>query len=191
MRRVHSTIPAFVRETLPVLFFAATIEILAGMWLQANITLIASFLGAFILLPALNNIRGSIAASTASQLASHTHLGLIDLRRKNIDSNPDVKTIFESRRILTLVLCIATGVGAFLLIPQATFPHLLQLVGISVVTGLVTGEILHVLLIQLLLLSHRRGWDPDNTLIPPIMALGDLFTIIFIIFFLQILGGLA
>lgn len=189
MRRAYSSIFEFVRETLPVLFFAALVEIIAGIWLYTNLPTIAAFAGALILLPALNNIRGSIAASAASQLASHYNIGLINIHHAHLSKQKEITTNFNTRRILTIFLCTATGVGAFLLSGKIELTHLFTLIGIAVSIGLVTGEILNFLLLQLLQFAHKRHLNPDNVLIPPIMALGDLLTMVGLLLLVQLIGG--
>jgi len=66
--------------------------------------------------------------------------------------------------------------------------NVLELTAISLIAGVLAGLILTALSVLLAILTYGRGLDPDNILMPSLSTVGDIITVICLLFAVRIVG---
>lgn len=181
-----SGVKKIIKESLPILILTAVGGVIAGLLLhdmEADITMIP---GVLVLLPAILGLRGNISGVLGSRLASALHLGLIDAELKW--NKPLADNIYASM-ILNVVMSFLLGIIAYYAYIFAGFSDsasIIQLTLISLIAGTLAGVILTALTVLLSILTFARGFDPDNILMPSVSTVGDIITVLCLLFAIRI-----
>ncbi len=162
------------REALPVLLVSATGGLVAGLVLGGMEGELRAVPGLLLLVPAILATRGNVYGSLGARLGSALHQGLID---------PDMSLRDERLRgaILAallngIIVSVAAAIMAVVLLavlgrPAASLP---TLVGITFLTGIVSGILLTTAVVSVVVVGYRRGLNPDTLAGPVVTTTGDL-----------------
>jgi mgtE-like transporter len=173
-RHHEPTIRRIVRESVVVLTIAVTIDVLAGVVVEARAEEQFGAAALLILLPPFIANCGSLGGMLASRLASQLHVGLLQPR-----ALPGRLAMLDFSLTALLAMLAFTGVGAMgwlaaLLVPTVTPLPLLSTLGVTMLAGVVATPILALVAYTAATASFRFGFDPDNHGIPIVTATMDL-----------------
>ncbi|MFW6449131.1 MAG: magnesium transporter, partial [Halobacteriota archaeon] len=144
------------------------LELLEGTYLE-NPTLL-------VLVPVMIGMGGNLGAIMSSRLSTRLHLGLLTFR-------PDDRgLIVNALAVLALAATVFTALGVsaygigIALYP--TQPSLLELLTISLATGMALAILAAVVSIAATWISYRWGLDPDDTTIPVVTNTCDVLGVV-------------
>jgi mgtE-like transporter len=177
-RHHEATIRRIVRESVVVLTIAVTIDVLAGVVVEARAEEQFSAAALLILLPPFIANCGSLGGMLSSRLASQLHVGLLEPR-----ALPGRLAMLDFSLTTLLAMLAFTGVGvmgwlAAWLVPTVTPLALSATVGVTLVAGVLATPILALVAYTAATASFRFGFDPDNHGIPIVTATMDLAGVI-------------
>ncbi len=143
--------------------------------------------GLLLLLPAFLATRGNVYGAFGARLSSGLHQGLIE---------PDLA--YDERLVNAVVASFVNGIGISVLIGVLSWgilqglgresARLLELVGITFVSGVLTSVVLVLGLLVLVFGSYESGLDPDNLIGPLVTMLGDVFGVVFLYVAVVVVG---
>jgi len=163
-----------VRESLAVLTIAVTIDVAAGVAVEARIEQQFSTAAILIVLPAFIANCGSLGGMLASRLSSRLHLGSLQPNRW-----PGRLAVLDFSVTALLAAVAFTGVGvsawtAAMLVPGVAPLPLATTVGVAALAGALAVPVLTLVAYAAATVSFRHGFDPDNHGIPIVTATMDL-----------------
>ncbi len=174
IRAADPTIRQVVRESLVVLTIAVTIDVLAGVIVEARAEASFGAAALLVLLPPFIANCGSLGGILSSRLASKLHVGLLEARLL-----PGKIALLDVSLTVLLAMLAFSGVGvagwlAATIVPGVEPLPLLATVSVTLLAGLFALPILASVAYAAAVTSFRFGFDPDNHGIPIVTATMDL-----------------
>ncbi|RLI91037.1 MAG: divalent cation transporter [Candidatus Altiarchaeales archaeon] len=185
---MNPEVKRILKESIPILILCAIGGIVAGIMLQGMERELLKIPGLLILLPAILGMRGNISGALGSRLASALHLGLIDPELK---WNKHLSNNVLATMLLNVLMSFLLGLISYAAYELTNFKNhanVLELTAIAVIAGVLAGLILTALSVLLAILTYARGLDPDNILMPSLSTVGDIITVICLLFAVRIVG---
>ena len=176
------------RGALPVVVVSLVAGLFAGTVLgsEAMREGIESVPGVLVLLPAFLATRGGVYGSLGARLSSGLHQGVID-PRFSLDRR--LSNAIAASFVNGMVVSVFIAVIAFAVVwTLSGTANLLQLVGIMVVAGFLSAVLMLSVLVTVVFVGYRRGYDPDNIVGPLVTTLGDVFGVVFLLTSIYIVG---
>jgi mgtE-like transporter len=143
--------------------------------------------GLLLLLPAFLATRGNVYGAFGARLSSGLHQGLI---------RPELA--YDERLVNAVVASFVNGIGISVVIGVLSWgvlqalgresARLVELVGITLVSGVLTSVVLVSGLLLLVFGSYEFGLDPDNLIGPIVTTLGDIFGVVFLYVAVVVVG---
>ena len=168
----RDTIRRLVRESVVVLSGAALVSVLAGAVLEGQNELFLAVPVLLLLFPPFVAVFGSLGGILSSRLTSKLHLGLV-----TPDPRPDREALLEVSMtfLFALGVYVYVGISAWALgnVLGVTTPPLPQLLGVSVVGGMLGTFFLAIVATTAATATYRLGLDPDNHAIPIVTSVMD------------------
>ncbi|OLZ42177.1 ABC transporter permease [Natrinema saccharevitans] len=169
------SIRSIVATMFPILIALSILEMGSGYVLEeleetylANPTLL-------VLVPVMIGMGGNLGAILSSRLSTRLHLGLLEFDPRDEVLWTNVAAILGlAATIFTALGIVAWLVGQFIAEPMA----LLDLMLISVVSGMVLAGLAIVLSVLATYVSYTQGLDPDDTTIPVVTNVCDILGVI-------------
>lgn len=166
-----------VRESLPVLGYAALMGILAGTVLSVRLEALVTSPALLVIVPPFIAASGALGGILSARLASALHLGLLSPRPL-----PERRAALEGT-LLVLFAVLGFAVVGLLggLASAATglaSPGTLALMGVTLLAGLFATGILFLVAYYAGTASYRFGLDPDNYGIPIVTSTMDFVGIL-------------
>ena len=180
-------IRGIVVQGLWVLFFCATIELMAGATMKGMEGRFALIPGLAVMTLPLLDLRGNINGALASRLGTALHTGIIGPRFR---FTAELKANVAASLVLSLLMSVTIGVlvsAAFVLAGAEV--NVISLMAIAVLAGFISGLILALLTVVVAVFTFRHGWDPDNVTAPLMATIGDLLTVVCIFLVALLVGG--
>ena len=174
LRTEDPLIRRVVRESLVVLTIAVTVDVLAGVVVEARAEEQFRAAALLVLIPPFIANCGSLGGMLASRLASKLHVGQLDPRLL-----PGKLAVLDFSLIALLAMLAFTGVGlagwlAAVIVPSVDALGVISTVSVVLVAGLIAFPILAGTAYAAAAVSFRFGFDPDNHGIPIVTAMMDL-----------------
>ncbi|MDD3070053.1 MAG: magnesium transporter [Methanoculleus horonobensis] len=161
---------------LGALLVSAVVSSIAGIYLGSVREVLALIPGLMVLLPSIIHIRGSIAGVFASRLSSAMHLGefSIDFEEGSVLGD-NIRASF----VITILIALVIGIFSYMASRIFGYPviSILDLVLISVVTGIIAGAVVTGITLLIALASYRYGLDLDMIGAPTVTTSGDIITL--------------
>lgn len=176
-----------VQESLVVLTAAALVSVLAGAVLEGQNELFLAVPVLLLLFPPFVAVFGSLGGILSSRLTSKLHLGLVTpSARPGRDVWLEVSMTF----LFALGVYVYVGVAAWVLGSAlgVTTPPLPQLLGVSVVGGMLGTAFLAVVATTAATATYRLGLDPDNHAIPIVTSVMDFIGMLCLVGAVSIFG---
>lgn len=176
------------RESIPILLVSLGGGIFAGSVLGSE-SMIAGFErypGLLLLLPAFLATRGNVYGALGARISSGLHQGLID---PNFSADPRLVNAVTASFINGIGISVFIGALSWSIlrvIPGRDPAQLAELVGIMLVSGVLTSVVLIGGLLALVFGGYRHGLDPDNLIGPIVTTLGDIFGVVFLLVALSV-----
>ncbi|PCR92108.1 magnesium transporter [Natrinema ejinorense] len=177
------------RESLPILIVSLAGGIFAGSVLgsEGMTEGFERFPGLLLLLPAFLATRGNVYGAMGARISSGLHQGMID------------PSFSWNRRLVNAVAAsFINGIGISVFIAVLSWvilwvlgrdsAGLIELVGIMLISGVLTSTTLIFGLLALVFASYERGLDPDNLIGPIVTTLGDVFGVVFLFVAITVVG---
>lgn len=176
-----------INESLPVLFYAATMGTLAGTVLSARLESLIANPALLVVVPPFVAACGALGGILSARLASQLHLGLVQPRRL-----PDRPALLDGTLVLLLALAAFAGVGLLsefaALVTGLSSPGIAALVAVALVGGMLATGLLFLVAYYAASTSYRFGLDPDNYGVPVVTATMDLLGILCLVIAITTLG---
>jgi mgtE-like transporter len=182
-----ATTRRILRESLPILAVAGTVDILAGLMVEARLERFLVLPALLVLIPPYLEGEGALGAILSSRLASKLHLGAIAPRLV-----PESLAWLDASIVImfSLVNSVLTGMAAHFAahLIGLDSPGLLDMIGITLVAGLIATVPVVVVAYYTAVATFRLGLDPDNHGIPMITSSMDFVGVISLVVALLAFG---
>jgi mgtE-like transporter len=182
-----ATTRRILRESLPILAVAGTVDILAGLMVEARLREFLVLPALLVLIPPYLEGEGALGAILSSRLASKLHLGAIAPRLV-----PESLAWLDASIVImfSLVNSVLTGIAAHFAahLIGLDSPGLLDMIGITLVAGLIATVPVVVVAYYTAVATFRLGLDPDNHGIPMITSSMDFVGVISLVVALLAFG---
>ncbi|MDQ6927414.1 MAG: magnesium transporter [Actinomycetota bacterium] len=162
-----------LRESLPVLILAGTIDVVAGLTIEKRLTSFLAFPGLLVLVPPFLEDTGALGGILSSRLSSKLHLGILE--PTNVPQRPargDFILTFLYAIPVFLLVAVSSDVAAS--VAGLATPGVGRMVAISLIGGLLATTFAVGIAYYGAVLAVRLGLDPDNHGIPLITSSMDL-----------------
>ena len=163
-----------VTESLPVLTYAAAVDILAGGVLETRLQAFVANPALLVLVPPFIANCGSLGGILSARLGSDLHLGLVEPHRR-----PQKQALLQGSITVLFSVAAFSGVGLIAHVASVLFgldsPGLLHMVGIALTGGGFALVLLFLVAYYAATATYRFGLDPDNHGIPIVTATMDFF----------------
>jgi len=176
-----------MRESLPVLSYAAVMGVLAGTVLETRLETLVTDPALLVAVPPFIASSGALGGILSARLSSQLHVGLIEPARA-----PDAPAALEGSLTLVLAVVGFTVVGLATWIGASVFgiaaPPAWQLVVGLVSGGLLAAALLFFVAYYAATASYRFGLDPDNSSIPIVTSSMDFLGILCLVVGISLVG---
>ena len=161
-----------VRESLPVLVVAGAVSAMAGIVLERRFEAFSDLPALLVLVPAHLSSAGALGGILSGRLSTKLVLGVVSPSTlPGKEARGDIALVF----LLGLPVYLFNGVGAHFvsLMLRHDSPGLLQMVGVSLVGGMVAVGFVVVVAYYGTIAAVRTGLDPDTYGIPVVSSSVD------------------
>ncbi|MFA9503138.1 magnesium transporter [Natrinema sp. H-ect1] len=177
------------RESLPILVVSLAGGVFAGSVLgsEGMTAGFERFPGLLLLLPAFLATRGNVYGALGARISSGLHQGMID---------PEFS--WDRRLVNAVAASFINGIGISVFIAVLSWgilqllgrdsARLIELIGIMLVSGVLTSFTLIFGMLALVFASYEYGLDPDNLIGPIVTTLGDIFGVVFLFVAITVVG---
>ena len=177
-----------VRQSTPVLFFCSILGTVAGGILNNSLSTLLKNQTLLTLVPLFSGESGGLVSILGARLSSGLHSGLIDPVLR-----PKKHTMENFIAIVTLAIVMYPLIGFLAESSTIAFNNIgvgyLQSILISLIAGMILILIMLLVVFYISTISYRRGFDPDNIVIPLSTSLTDsISTLILIVVSLGLLS---
>jgi len=176
-----------LRESIPILTIAGTIDVVAGLTIEKRLESFLAFPALLVLVPPFLEDTGALGGILSSRLASKLHLGVVDPVSvpQRAARNDFALTFLFAVPVFTLV-AISADVAA--LVAGLASPGVLKMVGISLIGGFMATVVAIGIAYYGAIATYRLGLDPDTHGIPLITSSMDLVGAFALILAIVLLG---
>jgi mgtE-like transporter len=175
------------RESLPVLMLAGTVDIVAGLTIEKRFSAFLVYPALLVLVPPFLEDSGALGGILSARVATKLHLGTLDARRWRLGAvADDVLLVFLYAVPVFLLLGVSADIASAVV--GLTSPGVLEMIGVSMVAGLIATTFAVLVGFYGAMASYRLGLDPDNHGIPIVTSSLDLLGALALILAIVALG---
>ncbi|HWH32241.1 MAG TPA: magnesium transporter [Egibacteraceae bacterium] len=176
-----------VTESMPVLLYAAAVDILAGGVLETRVHEFVANPALLVLVPPFIANCGSLGGILSARLGSDLHLGLVEPRRL-----PQKQALLEGTLTVLFSVLAFSGVGLIAHVASLLFgfasPGLAAMVGVALAGGGLALVLMFLVAYYAATATYRFGLDPDNHGIPIVTATMDFFGVLCLVAAIVLFG---
>ncbi|HEX6254758.1 MAG TPA: magnesium transporter [Euzebyales bacterium] len=176
-----------VRESTPVLCYAAVMGVLAGTVLETRLDTLIADPALLVAIPPFIASSGALGGILSARLSSQLHTGLLQP-----DRAPSGRAMLEGSMTVLLGLIGFTVVGLATRVGAAVFrissPSTAALVGAVDIGGLLSIAVVFVVAYYAATASYRFGLDPDTSSIPIVTSSIDFLGILCLVIGIAVVG---
>ena len=167
-----------VKNMFPLLVVLSVIVLWAGITLEDAEEMLEQYGILAVMVPTMVDMGGNLGAILSSRLSTRFHLGTTDLELRDRVLWANVLAILA----LAVSIFTALAVGAFLIgLVVGSEIGFSTLLFISLVSGMSVAVIAIVFSFTTTYVSYRMGIDPDDTTIPVVTNVVDVFGMVIFI----------
>jgi mgtE-like transporter len=162
-----------VRESVPILFLAGLVDLLAGTVVEGRIERFIAFPALLILIPPFLEDTNALAGILSSRLGSKLHLGAID---PTPFPQPLAWVDISINFLFAVSVFFMVGLSAEVVsdLTGKASPGLPTMLGVSLTAGFLATIVSSAVAYYSAVAAYRFGFDPDNHGIPIGSAVMDL-----------------
>ncbi len=162
-----------LEESIPMLLLAGALSICAGMVLHSNGEILFTLPGILVIIPAFNNMGGSVSSVLCCRLSSALHLGMI---RPKLKKTKTLERNVFATFIISIISFLALGLaaGGFNMLLGLKSLDILIFPFVTLAAGFITVVVLVTISVVFSYISYSRGLDPDNMVVPILTSIGDV-----------------
>ena len=176
-----------LRESLPILGVAGTVDVLAGLTIEKRLDEFLAFPALLILIPPFLDASGALGGILSSRVSTKLHLGLVEPSRFSLRPvAEDVLLILVYAVPLFLVVGVSSNLAS--VVTGLEGPGVLRMLGVAEVAGIMVTGAAVVVAYYGAAAAYRFGLDPDNFGIPAVTSSLDLLGAFAIVLALVMLG---
>ena len=176
-----------VRESLPVLLYAAGMGTLAGTVLSARLETLVTSPALLVAIPPFIATCGALGGILSARLASALHLGLLEARPV-----PQQGALLDGALVAVLAVVAFAAVGILTevaaVLTGLASPGTAQLVSATLLGGLLASAVVFFVAYYAASTSYRFGLDPDNYGVPVVTASMDFLGILCLVAAIALVG---
>lgn len=163
--RSHGEMRKIIRQSTPVLLLSSALGVSAGGFLNSSITTLLNNPSLLTLIPLFSGESGNLVSVLGARLSSALHTGLIDpvLKPEKTILRNFAIVIVLSILIFPIIGFLAESSSVVLGLPGLGF---IEMISISTIAGMVLIAIMLLVVFYISAISYRKGFDPDNIVIP-------------------------
>lgn len=162
----------------PLLVVLCTIVLWAGITLEDAEALLEQYGLLAVMVPTMVDMGGNLGAILSSRLSTRVHLGTTDFKARDRVLWANVAAILG----LAATIFTALAIGAWVIGQVIGAPlALMDLLVISLVSGMAVAIIAVLFSFLATIGSYRLGIDPDDTTIPIVTNIVDVFGMVIFI----------
>ena len=169
------------KESLAILVVSLAGGLFAGSFIgtEGMTETFANYPGLLLLLPAFLATRGNVYGALGARISTGLHQGLIEPR---FERNGRLVNAVVASFVNGITVSVFIGFMSWLILHALgqESAALYELVGVTLVAGLLTSVVMIVGLLVLVFGGYKRGIDPDNLVGPVVTTLGDMFGVVFL-----------
>ncbi|HZP90448.1 MAG TPA: magnesium transporter [Actinomycetota bacterium] len=162
-----------VRESVPILFLAGVVDLLAGTVVEGRIERFIAFPALLILIPPFLEDTNALAGILSSRLGSKLHLGAIDPKPF---PQPLAWVDISINFLFAVSVFFMVGLSAQIVsdLTGKASPGLPTMLGVSLTAGFLATIVSSAVAYYSAVAAYRFGFDPDNHGIPIGSSVMDL-----------------
>jgi mgtE-like transporter len=174
IRNLHE--PEFlktVRESLITMVFVAFIVNVTGTVLRGISQIVENRKEIYVVYPALIDMIGDVGSVVGSTATTKLALGLLKPSFSSIRKH--ASSIITAWSASILMFCVL-AVSAIFMTGNFSLPAFTNLLIILLATNIIAASIIILVSYGIAILTFKKGWDPDNFVIPIESSLADSIT---------------
>lgn len=176
-----------VRESVPVLILAGSVDVIAGITIQKRIESFLVFPALLVLVPPFLEDAGALGGILSSRIATKLHLGTVVLSRAPWRAvGEDIILIYAYAVPVFLLLGVSADIVSAVF--DLASPGSLQMISVSLLAGAFATTAAVVVGYYGAVATYRLGLDPDNHGIPIVTSSLDFLGAVSLILAIVILG---
>lgn len=176
-----------VRESTPVLIYAAVMQVLAGTVLSTRLDTLISDPALLVAIPPFIAASGALGGILSARLSSQLHLGLLSPARL-----PPAPALLEGTFTGLFGVAGYTTIGLLTALAAVivgfSSPGTLALVGVTLIAGMLAIAMVFLVAFYVASASFHFGLDPDNYGFPTVAASMDFLGIVCLIVGIGVVG---
>ncbi|APX97316.1 magnesium transporter [Natronorubrum daqingense] len=170
---------SIVGNMFPLLIVLSAIVLWAGITLESAEEMIEEIAILAVMVPTMVDMGGNLGAILSSRLSTRFHLGTTELDPRDRELWADIAAVLALAVTIFTALAIGAGLLDTVLFGGTVgFPSLLF---ISLVSGMSVAVIAIIFSFAATYGSYRMGIDPDDTTIPIVTNVVDVFGMVIFI----------
>jgi len=175
-----------LREGFTAITISIVISTFAGIVLNLRLQSLLTIPVILILIPPFNDMAGDFGCIVGARLATALHLGII---RPRIEKN----TYLARNIVAVIIIAMVSSIYLSILVYAIGGIIGLEIISpLSIVIAVFLSSILLALIIIAVgvivsFISYIYNWDPDNTTIPILTAIGDFTGVVTLIYISSLL----
>lgn len=176
-----------VRQSVPVLLVAGTIDVVAGLTIENQLHAFVTFPALLVLIPPFLEDTGALGGILSARLSSKLHLGIIEPTIRPQRAARDDIVLVGVLAVPVFVLVALSAEVASLLFGYAS-PGALRMVAVAVLGGAGATVVAMAVAYYGAIATYRSGLDPDNYGIPLLTSSMDLVASVSLILAIMAVG---
>jgi mgtE-like transporter len=176
-----------VRESLPILFVAGLVDVVAGLTIEKRLESFLAFPALLVLVPPFLEDSGALGGILTSRLSSKLHLGVVEptAAPSRAARRDFALIVLFALPVFTLVALSADLVAFVFALPS---PGPLRMVAVSLIGGAIATVFAILVGYYGSIAAYRFGLDPDSHGIPMVTSSMDLIGAFALILAIVIVG---
>nr|XP_023022806.1 solute carrier family 41 member 1-like [Leptinotarsa decemlineata] len=133
----------------------------------------------YVLVPALLGLKGNLDMCLASRLSTQANLGTMDIKTELYSMIVGNITLVQIQAIVcSCIVSVFAVVASALVNHNFEWMHTLLLATASTLTATLSCFILDLVLVSVIVISHKLRLNPDNLATPMAASIGDVVSLI-------------